>query len=62
MLVWDQQLSGYNSSDYDYALFTLTSVTPNYGGFGVVTYSMSEFLSKNIEFPGVFNAVKSMQH
>ena len=51
--------SGYNSSDYDYALFTLTSVTPNYGGFGVVTYNMSEFLQKNIEFPGVFNSVKS---
>jgi len=51
--------SGYNSSDYDYALFTLTSVTPNYGGFGVVTYNMSEFLEKNIEFPGVFNAEKS---
>ena len=51
--------SGYNSSDYDYALFTLTSVTPNYGSFGVVTYNMSDFLEKNIEFPGVFNAVKS---
>ena len=51
--------SGYNSSDYDYALFTLTKVHPNYGGVGIVTYSMSEFLEKNIEFPGIFNAVKS---
>ena len=51
--------SGYNSSDYDYALFTLTKVSPNYGGVGIVTYSMSEFLQKNIEFPGIFNAVKS---
>ena len=24
--------SGYNSSDYDYALFTLTKIHPNYGG------------------------------
>ena len=40
--------SGYNSSDYDYALFTLTKVHPNYGGVGIVTYSMSEFLEKNI--------------
>ena len=51
--------SGYNSSDYDYSLFTLTKVHPNYGDVGIVTYSMSEFLEKNIEFPGIFNAVKS---
>ena len=51
--------SGYNSSDYDYALFTLTSVTPNYGGFGVLLITCLRFLEKNIEFPGVFNAVKS---
>ena len=51
--------SGYNSSDYDYALFTLTKVHPNYGGVGIVTYSMAEFLQQNIEFPGIFNAVKS---
>ena len=51
--------SGYNSSDYDYALFTLTKVHPNYGGVGIVTYSMAEFLEQNIEFPGIFNAVKS---
>ena len=51
--------SGYNSSDYDYALFTLTKVHPNYGGIGIVTYSMAEFLQKNVEFPGIFNSVKS---
>ena len=51
--------SGYNSSDYDYALFTLTKVHPNYGGVGIVTYSMAEFLQQNTEFPGIFDAVKS---
>ena len=51
--------SGFNSSDHDYALFTITKVHPNYGGVGVVTYSMSEFLTQNVEYPGVFNTVKS---
>ena len=51
--------SGFNSSDHDYALFTITKVHPNYGGIGIVTYSMSEFLTQNVEYPGVFNAVKS---
>ena len=51
--------SGYNSSEYDNALFTLTKVHPNYAGVGIVTYSMAEFLQKNVEFPGIFNAVKS---
>ena len=51
--------SGYNSSGYDYALFPVTSVTPNYGAKGTVTYSMAAFLEKNVDYPGVFNTVQS---
>ena len=50
---------GYNSDQYDYALFPVTAVHPNYGGIGIVTYSMAEYLEKDTEFPGVFNLVKS---
>jgi len=51
--------SGYNSSGYDYALFPVTAVTPNYGAKGTVTYSMAAFLEKNVDYPGVFNTVQS---
>ena len=45
---------GYNSSNYDYALFTLTAVDPNLGGsVGVVTYNLSSYLN-NGEIPGTF--------
>ena len=45
---------GYNSSNYDYALFTLTAVDPNLGGsVGVVTYNLSSYLN-NGEIPGSF--------
>jgi hypothetical protein len=45
---------GYNSSNYDYALFTLTAVDPNLGGsVGVVTYNLSSYLN-NEEIPGTF--------
>ena len=46
---------GYNSSNYDYALFTLTSIDPNIGGtIGSVTYNLSSYLS-NGQIPGSFN-------
>ena len=45
---------GYNSSNYDYALFTLTAVNPSLGGsVGVVTYNISSYL-KSGEIPGSF--------
>ena len=45
---------GYNSSNYDYALFTLTATDPNLGGsVGVVTYNLSSYLN-NGEIPGSF--------
>jgi len=50
---------GYNSSDYDYSLFTLTSIDPNIGGaLGVVTFSLSSHL-KDGEIPGDFNSFNS---
>ena len=45
---------GYNSSNYDYALFTLIAVNPSLGGsVGVVTYNLSSYLSSG-EIPGSF--------
>jgi|694.fasta_scaffold00920_17 hypothetical protein len=50
---------GYNSKNYDYALFTLTSVSPQYGGSGAsITYNLSNYLSGS-EIPGTFNAENS---
>jgi hypothetical protein len=43
---------GYNSENYNYELFTLTSIDKNIGGeYGSVVYNMSNFLSAS-EFPG----------
>ena len=52
--------SGFNSSGYDYARFEITEVTPNYGGIGTVKYDMSNYLSKNVDFPGIFDSVNSV--
>jgi hypothetical protein len=50
---------GYNSANYDYALFTLTAIDPNLGGaIGVVTFNLSSYL-KNGEIPGTFNSFNS---
>ena len=50
---------GYNSAGYDYKLFELTSVTPNLGGIGSVTFNM-EGLFEDDEFPGQFNDINSV--
>ncbi|MGA1046374.1 MAG: hypothetical protein ACO3UU_00005 [Minisyncoccia bacterium] len=50
---------GYNSSSYNYALFTLTGVTTALGGVGAgVTYNLSSYLSDG-EFPGSFSSFNS---
>ena len=50
---------GYNSENYNYQLFTITSVVKNLGGLGgSVTYNLNEFLS-NLETPGVFDSINS---
>jgi hypothetical protein len=44
---------GYNSSSYDYQLFTVTAVDPSLGGnTGSITYNLSDYLFEG-EFPGV---------
>jgi len=49
---------GFNSSEYNYKLYTLTGTTENLGGIGDVTFDMSEFIDDG-EIPGVFDAVNS---
>ena len=49
---------GYNSKEYNYNLFTLTSVTPNLGGIGSVSYSLFEFLGTS-ETPGDYDSTNS---
>ena len=51
---------GYNSKNYNYELFTLTSVNPQYGGSGAtVVYNLSNYLNVN-ENPGSFDAENSV--
>jgi hypothetical protein len=46
---------GYNSSSYNYELFTLTSIDPNIGGAnGTVTFNLSNYLNSG-ENPGNFS-------
>ena len=50
---------GFNSENYNYQLFTLTSVDENIGGLGgSVIYNLSEFLTDS-ESPGIFNPSNS---
>ena len=50
---------GYNSSSYNYSLFTVTKTHPNLGGgVGIVTYSMSGYVG-NGEYPGNFDSLTS---
>jgi hypothetical protein len=50
---------GYNSENYNYQFFTLTSVTENLGGLGgSVVYNLNEFLTGS-EFPGTFDSSNS---
>ena len=49
---------GFNSKNYGYKLFTLTSVTPNIGGIGTVSYNLSEDLGIG-EDPGTADLIRS---
>jgi hypothetical protein len=50
---------GFNSSNYNYSLFTLTGVTTALGGIGAsVTYNLSSHL-QNDEIPGTFSIFNS---
>jgi hypothetical protein len=47
--------TGYNSSDYNYTFFELTSVDPNIGGIGSATYK----LDSSVTNPGSFSTDRS---
>lgn len=50
---------GYNSKNYNYSLFTVKSVDPQYGGFGAtIVYNLSNYLSGS-EYPGTFDSENS---
>lgn len=50
---------GYNSKNYNYSLFTLTSANPQYGGSGAnIVYNLSNYLSTS-ESPGTFDSENS---
>ena len=50
---------GYNSKNYGYELFTLTSVNPQYGGSGAtIIYNLSNYLNVS-ESPGSFDPENS---
>jgi hypothetical protein len=50
---------GYNSSNYNYTLFTVVNTDPNIGGVGAtVSYNISNYLSDG-EVPGTFNVANS---
>ena len=46
---------GYNSSNYNYKLFTLSEIDENIGGFGSVSFIFDGFISSG-ETPGIFNS------
>ena len=49
---------GFNSAEYDYKLFSITAVDQNYGGIGIVTYSLADELI-GAEYPGTYNPFNS---
>ena len=52
-------LRGFNSSAYNYARFTITSINANIGGAnGTITYSVDGLLNEN-ETPGSFDLARS---
>ena len=52
-------LKGYNSKNYNYALFTITSINPQYGGSGAsIVYNISDYLELS-DSPGTFDVENS---
>jgi hypothetical protein len=50
---------GYNSSSYNYSLFTIVNIDPNIGGIGAtISYNLSEYLGQN-EYPGNYDSINS---
>ena len=49
---------GYNTENYNYKLFVLTSVDENIGGIGTVAFSLDGYIPTG-ETPGTFNSLRS---
>ncbi len=49
---------GFNSENYNYQLFTVTSVDENLGGYGSVTYNLGDYISAQ-ESPGTYDEINS---
>jgi len=50
---------GYNSQNYNYALFTITNIDPNIGGIGAtVSYRLADYIGSG-EIPGTYDIVNS---
>lgn len=49
---------GYNSSAYDYQLFSVTATTENLGGIGDVSFNISNLLTGS-QIPGIYDIVNS---
>lgn len=55
VILADSSAKGYNSSAYDYARFTVTSINPNLGfAGGSLTYDLSSYLTA-LDYPGTQN-------
>jgi hypothetical protein len=52
-------VKGYNSENYNYALFTIVNIDPNIGGIGAtISYNISNYISSS-EIPGTYDPVNS---
>ena len=49
---------GYNTENYDYKLFVVSSVDENIGGIGIVTFNLNGYISSD-ETPGTFSSSRS---
>jgi hypothetical protein len=53
-------LKGFNSSNYNYALFTIVNTDPNIGGVGAtVSYNLASYLAPG-EIPGTYDPINSV--
>ena len=58
--ITDSEDKGYNSENYNYALFSILELTEDIGlGQGTITYSLEDYLTSE-ETPGVFDYINSV--
>jgi len=49
---------GYNSSDYEYQLFSVTATTENLGGIGNISFNVKDLITDN-KIPGIYDSINS---